>query len=127
MPIKDRSLYPKDWKEIVKRIRERDGNKCVFCGVKNDAVGARDRRGEWHDELSINNMNSSDGEALFGEYPKMIKIVLTTAHLDNKLDDHSDKNLASLCQKCHLNHDKDQHKTSRMETRNKKLSIGIFL
>ena len=37
MPIKpeNKSRYPKNWKEIRKRILKRANNRCEFCGVEN--------------------------------------------------------------------------------------------
>lgn len=107
MPFK-RELYPKDWNEISARIRhERAKDKCERCGVPNHAVGARDRFGKWHDEDSIHSLQSDCGEALFcGEFPHMVKIILTVAHLDQNPANNDEKNLAALCQRCHLNHDR---------------------
>lgn len=127
----DPSRYPKDWPAISLRIRERAGNRCEWCGVENGAVGARDKQGKWHDENSIHNMNSDVGYALYGEFPKMIKIVLTTAHLGTDKPDGSkgdvhdkmdcrDENLASLCQRCHLNYDRDEHRANAAATRRRR-------
>lgn len=60
---------------------------------------------------------SPDDDPRYGRY---IVIMLTTAHLgvphpDGRPGDPHDKmdvrpeNLAALCQKCHLNHDRDEH------------------
>lgn len=101
MPV-DRSRYPANWDQISARIRERAGNKCERCGVENHAVGARDRDGVWHDERSIDCMNSDRGYELFGDYPKIIRIVLTVAHWpDPDPMNCADDNLQALCQKCH--------------------------
>jgi hypothetical protein len=43
-------------------------------------------------------------------YAHVTEIVLTIAHLDNALEDHSDDNLAALCQRCHLTHDATMRK-----------------
>lgn len=84
MPIKpeNKALYPDNWKtEIRPAILKRADNKCEWCGVDNYAIGARDTDGKWHDEQSIHNMKSDAGFDLFGgEFPNMIKIVLTIAH-----------------------------------------------
>jgi hypothetical protein len=106
MPIK-KELYPPNWPEISASIRQRAGNKCESCGVANHAVGARDRFGEWRDEMSIHQMNSGDGFNQFGEeFPEMIRIVLTVAHLNQNPADNRPENLKCLCQRCHLNHDR---------------------
>ena len=91
MPM-DKSRYPPDWKQISLRIRERDGWHCKWCGVKNGAIGARDKYGAWHDEDAIWSLNSTDGYDLFGEYPKIIRIVLTVAHLGVAYPDGRDGN-----------------------------------
>ncbi|MDO7873985.1 hypothetical protein Q5H93_04505 [Hymenobacter sp. ASUV-10] len=49
--------------------------------------------------------------------PKPWRIVLTIAHLDHGLINHSDSNLAALCQRCHLNHDRKTVKTKREQRR----------
>lgn len=116
MPMQ-RDKYPPDWEQISRRIRfERANNHCEWCGVQNGATGARDRFGVWHDQHDINNMKSSVGEMLFGEYPKMIRIVLTVAHIDHDTTHNDDSNLAALCQRCHLNHDRDHHLANRKLT-----------
>lgn len=104
MPIKDRSRYPADWKQISEYIRfVRAGNRCEWCGVQNHAIGARDKHGDWHDEDSIHLMNSGAGVDLFGdEFPNMIKIVLTVAHYpDPDPMNCAEDNLHALCQRCH--------------------------
>ncbi len=116
MPV-DWSRYPTDWKAISLRIRERDGQRCKWCGVANRAIGARDRYDVWHDEDSIHGMNSDHGYSLFGDFPRMIKIVLTVAHIDRDPSNNADDNLASLCQRCHLRHDAQQHATNAAQTR----------
>jgi hypothetical protein len=104
--IKER--YPANWKEISLRIRERDGWRCKFCGVSAD---------------SINPITGS-------------LVVLTVAHLGipypdgrpgNKHDkmDVRDENLAALCQRCHLNYDRDEHIANAAYTRwLKKVTAG---
>lgn len=127
----DYKKYPDDWKAIRARILERAGHKCEECGVQNYAVGARDRFGEWHDENEIENMKSDCGLHLFCTWPKMTKIVLTTAHIGadypdgtpgdkhDKLDCR-DENLKIMCQRCHLRLDMDEHKANAAQTRLKK-------
>lgn len=84
MPVKPENLkrYPKDWKAIRARILERAGNACEWCGVPNGAA-----------------------------HPKTgSKVVLTIAHVyDHAPEAASDGNLAALCQRCHLRHDRTRH------------------
>ncbi len=104
MPMK-RELYPANWPAIRAQVKERAGNKCEGCGVANHAVGARDRRGDWHDQDSIDNLNSDVGYSMFGEYPKIIRIVCTTAHLDHNPGNNDLDNLKFWCQACHNRYD----------------------
>lgn len=116
----DYSNYPKDWKQIRERILKREFNCCKVCGVLNYSKGARDKFGHWHSEEQIDGMKSDDGFHHFnGEYPKIIRIVLTVAHLNHDVGDNSDENLAALCQLHHLRHDIDHHKKNSRATRNR--------
>lgn len=86
MPIRKelRHFYGAAWrKEIRPRILERENHRCKFCGRQNHAI---------------------DGSA---------RIVLTIAHLNHNPADNRPENLAALCQRCHLNHDKEQHRETR--------------
>lgn len=99
MPIKDKSAYPPNWKEISHRIRfERAKGKCEHCGAVHGAY-------ELHGD-------------------KLVKIILTTAHLDQDTTHNDDDNLAALCQRCHLRHDAGQHAANAAETRRGKRDAG---
>ena len=116
MPI-DYKKYPKDWKEIRLKILTRAKDRCELCHVRNHALGARDKNGEWHDEDDIHSMNASLGEELFGDLPKMIRIVLTVAHLDHDISNNAVSNLRALCQRCHLAHDRMENLGNARNTR----------
>ncbi len=125
MPI-DYSKYPKDWKLRSRFVRfYRAKNKCEWCGVENGQLGQRDRNGKWHTEDAIHSMNSTDGSCLFPKgFPKMTRIVLTVAHVyDMDKRNASLLNLAALCQRCHLNHDRDHHMKNAAETRKRKAGL----
>lgn len=79
MPIRpeNKARYPKNWKEISLRIRERAGNKCEGCGAEN-----------------------------YKPHPVTgSKVILTVAHLDHTPENCSDENLKAWCQKCHNSYD----------------------
>lgn len=91
--------YPKNWREISLRIRERENWCCKFCGAENGKP------------------NPLTGS----------KVVLTVAHLGtpdahgvsdkhNKMDVR-DENLAALCNRCHLIYDIDEHIENARKTR----------
>jgi 5-methylcytosine-specific restriction endonuclease McrA len=108
-----RDHYPSDWEAISRRIRERDGNCCKWCGVENRALGGR-LDGKWHKALPFGDNGLKlrwprPGEWASCEdstYPlKIIRIVLTVAHVhDMNPMNVAEDNLAALCQRCHLNH-----------------------
>ncbi len=97
MPIKDKTVYPANWKQISLRIRERDGWRCKWCDAENGKPNPRTG--------SI--------------------VVLTTAHVNHDTTDNSDANLAALCQRCHLRHDAQYHASNAARTRRaKRVSAG---
>lgn len=117
MPINYKT-YPRNWKsEIVPRILKRADYKCEQCGrlqgylvrsFKVDCIRKRKRvyRQEW------------DYQQAWNEGGKMVRVILTVAHLDH---DHwnfsvKDDRLRSMCQLCHLRYDA-QHKADN-RTRN---------
>lgn len=127
----DHSRYPTNWKAISKRIRERDGNRCAWCGVANGAVGYREPDGRFVQLAASKEQAGMDVEYAALDGVKVITIVLTVAHLGvphpdgtpgNKHDKHDcrDENLAALCQKCHLCYDRDEHAANAAETRRRK-------
>jgi len=116
MPIlkENKKLYPDNWKEISKYIREkRAQNKCEFCGVKNYSFGYRDKDGKF---IEVTQQQARDLEGKV----KFIQIVLTVAHLDHNPQNNDYSNLKALCQKCHNAYDA-QH---RVETRKNKKLVG---
>lgn len=90
MPINYKDYHPK-WRLISKLIRfNRAKNKCEWCGAEN-----------------------------YKPHPKTGSIViLTVAHIDHNKANNIFKNLAALCQKCHLGHDIKQHTDNRKYGRN---------
>jgi hypothetical protein len=111
MPI-DYSKYPPDWlSEIRPRILARENYRCQKCGIRNGLLGWRVPSGPFYtvDDFVSSYIPSADLDRLvkvMKKKPKPYKIVLTVAHLDHLLIDHGDSNLAALCQRCHLNHDR---------------------
>ncbi len=115
----DYKKYPKDWKVIRQRILERENHRCKECGVENHDIGYRDKNGKWH---KIEHSHAGDMEGEYAEKMglKIIRIVLTIAHLNHAVTDNRDENLAALCQLHHLRHDKEHHMKNARETRDKK-------
>jgi 5-methylcytosine-specific restriction endonuclease McrA len=105
MPIKpeNRRLYPggspvsKEWKAIRASILERAGHACEECGAANGSDVTRDAG-------------------------KVVRIVLTIAHLDHDPANNDPSNLRAWCQKHHLAHDHRHHMASAAATRREKLT-----
>lgn len=117
MPI-DYSKYPPNWKtEIVPSILKRSNNKCEICGLENKqevfsisiylrvkGTGKYGYRSIWirdkRDALKIEPLGTM----------KIIRVVLTIAHLDHDETNWNvkDDRLMSLCQHCHINLDIDE-------------------
>lgn len=114
MPV-DRNRYPDNWAEISNYIRfERAGGRCEGSP---DYPNCRAKHGELHPETGS-------------------LVIITTAHLGvdqpdgtpgdkhNKMDCRFE-NLAAMCQRCHLNFDRDEHAINSAKTRReKKLLAG---
>ena len=99
MPIRpeNKKRYPSNWKsEIRPSILARAKNRCEFCGRENHT---------W----------------FFNEKTKkIVRVVLTIAHLDH-IPEHCDpSNLRALCQKCHNKYDAAHRAETRKRTRNEK-------
>lgn len=97
MPIRPerRALYPKDWPAISRSIRARADNRCEWCGAVN---------GQPHPVTGS-------------------RVVLTVAHLDHWPPHCDPANLAALCQRCHLNYDRERHVQHARETRERRLGM----
>lgn len=115
MPIRpeNRARYPKEWPAISHRIRfERAGNCCENCGVANHQLGGRTTDGQWHKarptgETSLGLQWPEPGSEGWCDGPngtlrlRIVRIVLTVAHLDHTPENCADENLRAWCQRCH--------------------------
>lgn len=104
MPIKpeNKARYPKNWKAIRAEILERAGYCCEGtprfpeCRVPN-----------------------------YSQHPDTgSKVVLTIAHLDHTPENNDRNNLKALCQRCHLDYDKEHHAINRAASRKAKKAAG---
>jgi hypothetical protein len=112
VPIRpeNRARYPKDWPAISQRIRyQRAGNRCEECGVENHQLGGRDSQGRWHPALPTGDNGlrltwpepGSEAWCEGGLRLRIVRIVLTVAHLDHAPENCADENLRAWCQRCH--------------------------
>jgi hypothetical protein len=136
MPIRPdlRSLYPPHWHELSRHVRfERAEGRCQGCGrphmtrlhclpdgrwFDDEARTWRDQRGRparWPNLLEATRRRST-------------RVVLAAAHLDNNPSNNRLVNLKSLCQRCHMLHDRPHHLAQRWITYRRRYALGdLFL
>ncbi len=136
MPIRpeNRGRYPPDWSEIRARILQRADNRCERCDVANHALGGRTRDGRFCPALPLGERAlrlewPAPGSWAWCEAPatkplKIIRIVLTIAHLDHQPENCDPYNLRAWCQRCHLGYDAQHHAATARRTRRARLAIG---
>ncbi|MBX3589036.1 MAG: hypothetical protein KF796_20595 [Ramlibacter sp.] len=110
MPIKpeNRHRYPANWPEIVDQVRERSGDRCEGSPAFPDCR----RPNGWllnktTGELTDDGALAEAWELADGD--KVVRIVLTTAHLDHVPEHCELSNLRHWCQRCHLAYDQKHH------------------
>jgi len=137
MPIRpsQRWFYPIDWRELSQVIRfDRAGGRCEQCGrphlqwvvVGPDGAWWDEERQRWRDHrgrrlrtLASPALLVARQPALAGFMPSPLPrtyVVLATAHLDQDPGNNHPRNLAALCQRCHLTHDRAAHRRQRWIT-----------
>jgi len=124
MPIKpeNKHRYPSDWKQIRQRILRRANWRCEHPGCRaRHGVTGYWRKDLFHRLPDVlwdagyeagDVVPCSDGEKL-----KVIKIVLTIAHLDHQPENCADENLRAWCQRHHLAYDAQHHRITAAATR----------
>ena len=122
MPIKpeNRSRYPANWQSIRDAVRARSRDHCEGspdfpdCRRPNGWL-LNKRTGELTDDGQIAEAwELADGD-------KVVKIVLTVAHLDHQPEHNDMANLRHWCQRCHLHYDRHHHMINASATRRARL------
>jgi hypothetical protein len=134
MPIRpeNKARYPKDWPHIRLRILERARYVCEHPGCK----AAHGFKGYWREgefvrmPLALKDAGYDAGDVVKcsdGTELKIIKIVLTIAHLDHTPENCADDNLRAWCQRHHLAYDAEHHKVTAYRTRkNAAMTADLF-
>jgi hypothetical protein len=116
-------LYGPDWDSISQRIRfERAQGRCEACGRPHRHIICVVADGRWIDPATDGQWRGPSGEPI-GEPTirdlrtvRLVRVVLTTAHLDHDPTNSADANLAAWCQRCHLAYDLGHHLSNRRHT-----------
>lgn len=117
MPIKKENAgkYPSNWKDIVAEVRERSGDRCEWpgCSLENCRWIVRQPDGSAWPLIG----KPFDKDLYETEGGRVIKIVLTTAHLDHNPTNCALSNLKHWCQYHHLRYDFYHHQETAKATR----------
>jgi hypothetical protein len=136
MPIRAafRALYPPDWQALSRRVRfERANGRCQGCGRQHMAEVRCLPDGRWFDETGP---AWRDRRGRPARWPDLVdaararrtRVVLAAAHLDNNPANNRLANLRSLCQRCHMLHDRPFHLMQRWLTYRRRWALGdLFL
>lgn len=126
MPIKPelRSFYGAAWRATVGRIRERAGNCCEQCAKPNGELvyTITDRVRMFWRPLNRKTWRTDRGDAIAGlglplGRVRLVRVVLTVAHLDRTPGHDDDDNLRLLCLWCHLHYDRRVNVQAARRTR----------
>lgn len=119
MPINYKH-YPANWKsELRPAVLTRANNCCETCGVPNYAVVRWNIEEGCYDEYNESPKTYAEAREIWvdlmaGDYYSDWKvIVLTIAHLDHDVNNNALENLKALCQRCHLNYDREDNTRRR--------------
>lgn len=135
MPIapENRWLYPIDWPELSAMIRfERAKGRCERCGRPHgrevihlgDGTWWDAGRKVWRDGRGRRVRGLPPPERIEARQPwlagleprprlPVTRVVLASAHLDHDPGNNKPRNLAALCQRCHMLHDAPEHRRTR--------------
>jgi 5-methylcytosine-specific restriction endonuclease McrA len=109
-----------EWKAARAAARERAGELCEgtaeLLGLKFETgrCGAPNATSVVRNQADPSLWRLADPPACEPRlWREPIKVVLTTAHLDHDPSNNDLANLAVLCQRCHLAHDREQHAATR--------------
>ena len=133
MPIRRelKGFYPIDWKELSKVIRfERAKGRCEHCGRPHGRDVWHLGDGRWFDtdaKAWRDGQGRPIGRIDFFDFTgklRRTRVVLATAHLDHDPTNNRPRNLKALCQRCHLIHDRMEHRRQRRLTWRRRRALG---
>ncbi|HWL81203.1 MAG TPA: hypothetical protein VNR89_09630 [Roseomonas sp.] len=132
MPIRPelRWLYPIDWAQLSHAIRfGRAGGRCEQCRRPHGIVIQCLPDGRWR-EGEDGRWRDGEGRRCAAATPEELaalrhsRVVLAAAHLDHDPTNNHPRNLRSLCQRCHMLHDRPYHLAQRRLTYRRRWALG---
>lgn len=134
MPIRPelKYFYPIDWPQVSQWVRfVRARGRCERCGRPHGETVSRLDDGRWWDDAQAIWRDGSGGKAP-SPAPgtdagvRTTKVVLAAAHLDHNPSHcgRKHRNIRALCQRCHLLHDRAEHRRQIRLTLRRRRAIG---
>ena len=134
MPIRreHRFFYPIDWPQLSAVTRfQRAGGRCEVCARPHGQRVFHLGDGRWWDGEAV---SWRDGAGRFiylamgvddilGQV-RTTRVVLATGHRDHDTANNRSKNLTAFCQRCHMNHDRPEHRRRRWRTLFRRKALG---
>lgn len=116
----DVTQYHPDWAWIREQILDQADRRCEWCGLAHDSYAVV-IDGRW---VPIAEWLDAGGWDVFGS-PRVVRVLLTIAHLDHDHRNDEPGNLRALCQRCHLGHDRPEHLRRRIANlRRRRVAAG---
>ena len=134
MPIRreHRFFYPIDWPQLSIVIRfDRAKGRCESCGRPHGRIVYHLGDGRWWDaeggtwrDGGGKRMRLTLGvDDVLGR-ARRTRVVLAAAHRDHDTSNNAGANLAAFCQRCHMIHDRPEHRRRRWFTLFRRKAIG---
>ena len=134
MPIQPqhRWFYPIDWPQLSEVIRfRRAKGHCEGCGRPHGKAVCHLGDGRWWDcETGV--WRDGRGRKCRGLPPLRLwkepvastRVFLACAHIDNDPTNNRSRNLKAFCQRCHMLHDRVEHRRRRWFTLFRRKALG---
>ena len=134
MPIRreHRFFYPIDWPQLSAVIRfgrakgrceacQRPHGRTVFC--LGDGRWWDEEAASWRDGTGQIVCLAVGADDVLGEV-RTTRVVLATGHRNHDTADNSPANLSAWCQRCHMLHDRPEHRRRRWVTLFRRKALG---
>ncbi|CAO4167565.1 hypothetical protein [Methylorubrum populi] len=133
MPIRreHRFFYPIDWPQLSAVIRfGRARGRCEGCGRPHGRTVFHLGDGRWWDDEAESWRDGAGRMIRLSTADDVLaaarttRVVLATAHRNHDTADNAAANLAAFCQRCHMMHDRPEHKRRRWLTLFRRKALG---
>lgn len=133
MPIRreHRFFYPIDWPQLSAVIRfGRARGRCEGCGRPHGRTVFHLGDGRWWDDEAESWRDGAGRMIRLSIADDVLaavrttRVVLATAHRNHDTADNAAANLAAFCQRCHMMHDRPEHKRRRWLTLFRRKALG---